>query len=176
MISYKTASTQEELEQILALQKANLPNTLSSEVKKNEGFLTVHHNYDLLKRMNDSCPHIIASDGTRVIGYALTMHPKFRNEIEVLKSMFKEIENKRKSFTSFIIMGQVCVDKDYRKQGVFRKLYDKMQEETTKEFDCIVTEVDATNKRSLQAHYANGFKTLSKYKSDGRDWELIYLE
>ena len=81
-----------------------------------------------------------------------------------------DIQNK------YIIMGQVCVDKAYRQQGVFRKLYDKMQEETSKDFDSILTEVDATNIRSLRAHYAIGFKTLTKYKGDGRDWELIYLK
>ena len=176
MIRYKTVSTQEELEQILALQRANLPVSLSSEEKMKEGFLTVHHSFDLLKRMNDSCQHIIAKNGTEVVGYALCMHPKFGGEIEVLKSMFVEIENKKAPFKSFIIMGQVCVDKGYRKQGLFRKLYNKMQEETKKEFDAIVTEVDATNIRSLQAHYTIGFKKLSKYKGDGRDWELIYLK
>ncbi len=176
MIQYKTASTKEELEQILALQKTNLPNSLSSEEKQNEGFVTVHHDFDLLKRMNEACPHIIATQGKKVVGYALCMHPKFGDEIEVLKSMFAEIENISKPFNSFVIMGQVCVDKDYRKQGLFRKLYNKMQEETSKRFDAIVTEVDATNDRSVQAHYAIGFKTLSKYKGDGRDWELIYLE
>ena len=176
MISYKTVSTQEELEQILALQRANLPTSLTSEEKNNEGFLTVHHDFDLLNRMNDCCPHIIAKDRAQVVGYTLCMHPKFSNEIEVLKSMFREMENKKKFFKSFIIMGQVCVDKSFRKQGLFRKLYNKMQEETKKEFDAIVTEVDATNKRSLKAHYAIGFKKLSQYKGDGRDWELIYLK
>lgn len=176
MITYKTSTNSKELNQILALQKANLPSFLSSEEKATDGFLTVHHNFDLLKRMNDVCPHIIAKHSDQVIGYTLCMHPKFKNEIDVLKSMFMEVENSIQPFNSFIIMGQVCVDKSYRKQGVFRKLYGKMQEETSKDYDSIVTEVDATNIRSLQAHYAVGFKTLSKYKADGRDWELIYLQ
>ena len=175
MIQYKTVSTKDELEQILRLQKTNLPTSLSSEEKKKEGFVTVDHDFDLLKLMNEACPHIIATQGTEVVGYTLCMHPKFGDEIEVLKSMFAEIGNISKPFNSFVIMGQVCVDKDYRKQGLFRKLYNKMQEETSKRFDAIITEVDATNQRSLKAHYAIGFKTLSKYKGDGRDWELIYL-
>jgi len=176
MITYKTVTNLKELEQILVLQKANLPSSISSEEKASEGFLTVNHNLDLLKKMNDVCPHIIAKYKEEVIGYALCMHPKFKNEIDVLKSMFMEVENSVKPFISFIIMGQVCVDKYFRKQGVFRNLYGKMQQETSKDFDSIVTEVDATNARSLQAHYGIGFKTLSKYKGDGRDWELIYLQ
>ena len=41
-----------------------------------------------------------------------------------------------------------------------------MQELTKPEFDSIVTDVDITNLRSLQAHYAVGFKTLSKHKAN----------
>lgn len=175
MITYKTASSSEELHQILTLQKANLPVSISSEEKDNEGFLTVHHEFDILKRMNDVCPHIIAVDGKVLAGYTLCMHIKFAEEIEILKPMFSEIENQTTPFKSFVVMGQVCVAKEYRKQGVFRKLYTKMKETISPEFEAIVTEIDATNERSLEAHYAIGFKTLSKHRADDRDWVLIYL-
>ena len=36
-----------------------------------------------------------------------------------------------------------------------------------------VTEVDAKNIRSLNAHYAIGFKHLKSYNSVRQDWELI---
>ena len=39
----------------------------------------------------------------------------------------------------------------------------------------IITEVAITNTRSLQAHYAIGFKKLSTYKTDGSYWDLICL-
>lgn len=175
MLQYKTVSASEELHQILALQKANLPISLSSEEKKQEGFLTVHHEFDILKRMNDVCPHIIAVDKNVLVGYTLCMDPKFGEEIEILKPMFAEIEKIQMPFKTYIIMGQVCVAKEYRKQGVFRKLYTKMKEITSPEYHAIITEVDSENSRSLEAHYAIGFKTLSIYRSDGRDWELIHL-
>jgi hypothetical protein len=72
-------------------------------------------------------------------------------------------------------MDQVCDAKAYTKQGVFRKQYAKMKKTTSPEFDAIVTEGDAANKRSFEAHYAIDFKTLSRYQGDGRDWVLIYL-
>jgi len=190
MISYKTATSTNDLEQILELQKINLPQKISSEEKQKEGFVTVEHNFHLLKQMNDVCPHIIAKDTNRVVGYALSMHPKFGNAIEILKPMFSEInqsikkicitediQNNEENFkNSFIVMGQICIDKLYRKQGIFRNLYTKMQQEISPQFTTIITEVDSLNTRSLQAHYAIGFKTLSKYKADGRNWELIYLK
>ena len=92
MITYTRCTKISELEQILILQKTNLPQSLSENEQQSEGFVTVHHDFDLLKRMNDACPHTIAKDGDKVVGYALSMHPKFGNEIEVLVPMFTEIE------------------------------------------------------------------------------------
>lgn len=183
MITYHRASTVDELHQILALQQENLPTALSEEIQKREGFVTVHHDFDLLKRMNDACPHIIATDGERLVGYTLCMHPKFGDEIEVLRPMFKEIHrlinDPKTSFKlttdNFIVMGQVCIDANYRKQGIFRKLYETMLVEIRPQFESIITEVDQKNARSLKAHYAIGFKLLSRYSSEGHQWELISL-
>ena len=51
MITYTQASTLKELEQILALQQQNLIQNISAEERKNEGFLTVEHDMDILKAM-----------------------------------------------------------------------------------------------------------------------------
>ena len=175
MIHFKTASTNEELKQILALQQENLPEAISEEEQKLEGFVTVRHTFDLLNRMNDVCAHIIAIYEGKVVGYSLCMHPKFEDEIEVLQPMFTEIKNVVPVGEHFIVMGQICIDKGYRKQGVFRKLYETMLEEIQPGFDSIITEVDLINNRSLQAHFAVGFKLLSRYNSGGQDWALISL-
>jgi len=183
MITYKRASTLAELEQILELQRNNLLTLISSEEKKMEGFLTIQHDFDLLNKMNKVCPHIIAKEDEKVVGYALCMHPKFENEIDLLKPMFKEITKtlqQRKSdnplFNNYIVMGQICIDKSYRKQGIFRKLYANMLQEIQPTFNIIITEVDRKNTRSLEAHYAIGFELLSKYRSGEQDWELISLK
>ena len=183
MIVYTTVTSDQELEQILELQQENLPTAISEETQKTEGFVTVHHSFDLLDPMNKACPHIIAKNGEMVVGYALCMHPKFGDEIEVLRPMFREIgrvinspsTKLRLKKDEFIVMGQVCIHKDFRKQGIFRKLYDHMQKEISPRFKAIITEVDRKNTRSLEAHYAIGFQTLSEYSSDGKDWELITL-
>ena len=176
MISFKTATSQNELEQILALQKANLPMAVSKEEQQAEGFVTVHHDFDILKRMNEACAHTLAKDGEKVVGYALSMHPKFGDEIEVLRPMFKQIRDHLPTDVSYVIMVQICIDKAYRKQGIFRKLYEAMKEHVNPEFEAIITEVDTRNVRSLYAHHAVGFRLLHRYYADGRDWELIILK
>ncbi|UII78060.1 GNAT family N-acetyltransferase [Flagellimonas sp. CMM7] len=175
MITYKQASTINQLEQILALQQQNLPKNLSAKEKEQEGFLTVEHSLGSLKEMNDECPHIIALEHGKVVGYALCMHPKFASLIEVLKPMFHEINRLTQNNCNYMVMGQICVSKEYRGKGVFRGLYSTMKEKLPKGFDTIITEVDAKNKRSLHAHSAVGFIELKRYSSKGKEWSLTLL-
>ena len=52
MIQYSITKTALDLQQILALQKANLPNNLSEAEIQTQGFVTVSHDFDLLADMN----------------------------------------------------------------------------------------------------------------------------
>jgi len=38
----------------------------------------------------------------------------------------------------------------------------------------IITEVDITNTRSINAHRAIGFNTVYSYRSNNQDWEILY--
>ncbi len=173
MIRYTCVSTKEELEQILKLQKANLPTSISIKEKNIEGFVTVKHDMEILSNMNDIVPHILAKDESKVIGYALCMHPKFAERIAILKPLFSKIESLIKKETKYIVMGQICIEKEYRKKGIFRKLYRKMKKSMAPDYSTIITQVDSVNTRSLQAHYTIGFKLLKSYKADNHNWELI---
>ncbi|RLD27242.1 MAG: N-acetyltransferase [Bacteroidetes bacterium] len=173
-IRYKRADSTEELNQILELQSINIPSSISKNELKTQGFVTVHHDFEILKSMNDKCPHIIAKSDKKVVGYALCMLKEFKEKIEVLKPMFKHIDNCLKQNDAYIVMGQVCIDKAFRKQGMFRGLYYYMKLQLQAEFDMIVTEVDVANTKSLDAHYAIGFKTIYSYRSTQQDWEILY--
>lgn len=176
-IRYTTAKTSDELLQILALQQANLYRNVSEEEKKGEGFVTVEHSFDLLKDMNEVCPHTIAKFGDEVAGYALSMHPSFGDKIEVLEPLFDLLrqENMLKD-EKFMVMGQVCISKNHRKKGVFRGLYKAMKKHVASEFDLIVTDINAKNTRSLQAHYSVGFMEITTFNSDGVDWVVVSLK
>ena len=123
--------------------------------------------------MNDKEAHIIAKSEGNVVGYTLSMHPYFKQEIEILKPMFNKIDGVLDSEISYLIMGQVCVDKGYRKQGIFRGLYQTMANKLNQKYDLLITEVAANNQRSLQAHYAIGFTDLLVYNADGFTWHLL---
>ncbi|MFS4492464.1 N-acetyltransferase family protein [Maribacter sp. 2308TA10-17] len=171
-ITYSRVSSEDELYQILALQKKNAIDAVSSAEKKNEGFVTVSHSYAILKQMNDACPHVIAKDGDIVVGYALVMLKEFRDEISILSAMFETAEELLGG-KKFLAMGQICISKAYRKRGIFRGMYNFYKEELQDEFDCLLTEVATDNQRSLEAHKSTGFKVLKTQVTDGISWELI---
>ena len=172
-ILYKRASTLDELEQIRTLQLQNSSQNISSEEKLQEGFVTVQHSVALLEQMNYACAHMIAKDNDIVVGFALVMLSSFRNEIEVLIPMFERIDELVPKDKTYVVMGQICVDKNYRKQGVFKGLYHFYKEELYNEFDFLITEVAVINLRSMQAHEAVGFKIIDTYHEDGIEWNII---
>lgn len=176
MIHYKTTTTNEELEQILYLQANNLPQNLTPIEKKEQGFVTVHHTFSLLRKMHNIHPHIIAKDKEKVIGYALSMSKIFRNEIPVLVPMFNEIDKFFKKEKKYILMGQVCIDKNYRGKGVFRGLYNEMKTVFSNSYECIITEIDSANTRSLNAHKTIGFKELLTYQANNQDWIVVFMD
>ncbi|NMH87430.1 GNAT family N-acetyltransferase [Flavivirga algicola] len=176
-IIYKRVETERELLQILEIQRANVKLLLSDEVIKTEGFVSVKHTFDVLKRMNDACPHIIATHKEKVVGYALCMLNAFRNDVPTLIPMFEYmdgiIESKKLSKLHYLIMGQICIDKAYRKQGIFKKMYQYFKDELKSDFDAVVTEVNSKNARSSKAHQAVGFNILDVHTEEGEDWELM---
>jgi len=174
-IIYKRVDLREELNQILELQSVNIPFSISEDESKTEGFVTVHHNFEILKMMNDKCAHIIAKSKDKVIGYTLCMFKEFKEEIEVLRPMFQQIDNCVNSDETYIVMGQICIDKQFRKQGVFRGLYHFMKHEMSSRYNMIITEVDVANTRSINAHFAIGFKALYSYRSNNQNWKILYL-
>lgn len=172
-IIYKRAETTQELHQILELQHANIPSIISEDEKTKEGFVTVHHDFNILKAMNDKCAHIIAKSNDKVIGYALCMLKEFKEDIKVLRPMFQQIDACLNENKTYFVLGQICIDKVFRKLGVFRGMYRFMKQEMASKYDMIITEVDKKNTRSLNAHYAVGFKLLNSYNSSQQDWALI---
>lgn len=178
MIKYQLTTTTKELEEILVLQQKNLPVNISTSEITEQGFVSAQHTQELLTKMHDGHPHVIAKENGKVVGYALCMLQEFRNEIPLLTPMFTQTDeaiNELNEPINYMVMGQVCVDKEYRKRGMFRALYNYMKENISKEYNAIITEVDVKNVRSVNAHKAIGFEVLKEYASNNQNWQLIIL-
>ena len=168
-ISYSRSKNELELQKVLELQKRNTRRVLSSEELRSEGFVTVVHDLDLLKKMHRSCPHILAKKGEEIVGYALAMVSDFRDEIPILVPLFELIDRLLPD-SKYLVMGQICIDKSFRGKGIFSQMYQYYRDQLHNSYDCLVTEVSSGNQRSLQAHLHIGFEHLYTHVENQEEW------
>ena len=183
MLTYTTVSSPDEVQQILALQKANHPSAISAEELADQGFVTVQHRPEVLQRMNNAYPSIIAKDGDRVAGYCLVMLRDFAPFVPELGPLFERLETLHwegrslKNEVPWFVMGQVCVDKPYRGMGAFDGMYQHLRTVCQRDFELVLTSVSERNPRSLRAHYRVGFQTINRFSDDVThdSWHIVAL-
>jgi Acetyltransferase (GNAT) family len=178
MVNLTTVTATDELEEILALQQRNLQQNIDPAEMQTQGFVTLIHDIDVLQKMHSLSPSIIAKDNGKLIGYALVMLTECRNLVPGLEPMFNNFDSlfyKGRSLNEyrFYVMGQVCIEKQYRRTGLFDQLYQKHKEIYSGQFDFIVTEVATRNQRSFRAHQRVGFKTLHLHRDELDEWAVI---
>lgn len=192
------ATSDADLEQILALQAANLRETIGADERREQGFVTLRHDLALLKQMCGSEAHVVAKVcGTgEVAGYALVMLRAFRTRLPLLEPMFARLEgltfrgrplmDAPGSVTGggaggsgawrWYVMGQVCVARAHRGQGLVERMYAEQRRLMSPRYELVVTEIDRANTRSMRAHERAGWVVMDEYTSDGREWVVVGWE
>lgn len=174
MVEARPVASEVELEQILELQQRNLPRNLDDGERAEQGFVTVEHTLDVLRRMHAIVPSIVAKDDQELAGYALVMPVECRSFVPVLDPMFRRLDaNASLEGRRYYVMGQVCVAKPYRGRGVFSALYAAHRENLKSRFDACVTEISVRNSRSLRAHEKAGFEELERYRTATDEWIVV---
>ena len=73
-----------------------------------------------------------------------------------------------------MVVGQVCVDKQYRGQGIFDQVYVTYKNYYLNKYDFAITEIANTNIRSLNAQKRIGFKEIHSYLApDNTEWVVV---
>ncbi|MDX1544003.1 MAG: GNAT family N-acetyltransferase [Christiangramia sp.] len=178
-ICFRLTQSEEDLHKILDLQKQNLKQNLDPDEVMTQGFVTVQHSFEQLKNLHELEPHLIAEKNDELAGYLLAMTRDSENEIPVLKPMFKrfgELQYKNEALEDFnyLVVGQVCVAKDYRGKGILDSCYAAYHEFYKEKYDFAITEIAKDNQRSLKAHLRIGFKIIDSYFDEtGTEWIVI---
>ena len=181
MIEYTTTESEHDLRGIIDLQRRNLPVNLSAEEIASQGFVTVVHDLDVLRKMHAIEPSVIARDKGTVVAYLLAMTAQSKMDVPVLIPMFElfdSLQFRGRSLSSFnyLVVGQVCVDKAYRGQGILDACYKHYQQCFSGKYDLAITEIASSNLRSLKAHRRVGFQTIHEYSApDGERWCIVLL-
>jgi hypothetical protein len=167
-----------DLQQILQLQQENLIRNIDAAEMKSQGFVTLEHSLEVLQQMHALAPSIIIKDDNKVVAYALVELRECRQLMPSLEPMFALLDhlqwkNKPVNDYSFYTMGQICIAKDYRGQGLFEKLYEQHKIIYQPRFDLLVTEISTRNHRSLRAHERVGFQTIHTHRDELDEWAVV---
>lgn len=178
MVSICLAETEADLQGILDLQKENLLQNISETEKNEQGFVRVQHNLELLESLNSIEPHIIAKDGDYVAAYFLAMTKMSRNDVPMLVPMFEQFDElyyqgKKVSEYNYMAVGQVCVSKNYRGQGLFFNCYEAYRKAFEQNYNFAITEISISNARSLKAHQKVGFEVIHTFKDEYETWAIV---
>ena len=128
--------------------------------------------------MNASSSAIIAKDGDKVVGYALVVTKDIRKGHKLIEGLFDAIDaceynGKLLRDVNYVVVGQLCVAKEYRGQDLVQKLYGHFRDSLSSEFTYLVTDVAKANVRSLKAHKKRGFQVINELTYGGFGWDIV---
>ncbi|MFN4144576.1 MAG: GNAT family N-acetyltransferase [Runella sp.] len=178
MIQLTTATTDQDLHQILTLQRQNLYKNTSAEYQTDQGFTTVEHTFEALRQMTDTLPQIIAKENETVVGYALAMPRSLAELVPELRPMFELLDRLMWQDTplyqyQYYVMGQICIAPSQRGKGLFDALYGAHRRQFADMFELCVTEVAVRNTRSMRAHERVGFRAIHQYRDHTDLWNVV---
>lgn len=172
------AETTDHFKQILKLQQVNQRDNLSIEDQSEQGFLYASYSISLLEQMANYSPQLIALHNDKVVGYNLSISLDLVNIMPDLRTMFYAFNHTLYkghllgSYT-YVIGGQVCVEKAYRGYGLFKLMYKEMKNRLSNQYQLCVTDVSQRNTRSLNAHLKTGFEIAGTYPYDDEIWHTV---
>ena len=177
-IELTRVSSPTEIIGIRDLQALNLKQNITAEEAMDQGFLTAAYTIEYLQEMNAVSPSIIAKDGDKVVGYALVTTKDIRKGHDLIEGLFDAIDaceynGKSLRDVSYVVVGQLCVAKEYRGQDLVQKLYGHFRDCLSNEFTYLVTDVAKANVRSLKAHKKRGFQVINELTYGGFGWDIV---
>lgn len=174
----KRADTLAEITGLKKLQTLNLKSNLTTAEIEKEGFVTAEYSISFLEEMNAIESAIIAKDGDEVVAYALVATKALIGKNDLLDDLFNNInsityQGKLMAETNYVLVGQLCVHKNYRGIGLVQQLYQFFKESLHKEYLYCLTDVDENNPRSIKAHLKSGFTILNTFHYSNSNWHIV---
>lgn len=160
----------EDFEQIVILQNKYQASSLSSS-DKTDGFLSGAFSVEQLKSMDEDIGVFVCKDKDLVRGYLCAGSVKYNKGVPIVAAMldcFPHINYQGKTLSTYniAISGPVCIDKDYRGQGLFFSLYHHLTTfllSERPELELYVVFVSTQNQRSINAHKKLGMEIVGQF-------------
>ncbi len=154
-MNFRLAKTP-DINNILALQEKYLITNIP-ESEKSQGFVTTPFTVEHIKfEITQDCVFVAETD-TKIVAYVFVGTWDFFSQWKIFALMAEKLdtlkfENKALDKTTSFQYGPICIDTDYRGQGLFEQLFETMRKTLNKRFSVGVTFINKLNKRSFEAH------------------------
>lgn len=144
------------IEGVLDLQKRYLVSNLTEEEKKS-GFVTTPFSVEQLTYVINNEGLFIAKDNNKIIAYIFAESWDFFSQypiFEYMISLFPKLKFLDFGFSTknSFQYGPICIDKNYRGQGLINSLFEFMRIHVVKKYPLGLTFINKTNISSLKAH------------------------
>lgn len=177
---YRNA-TLADIPQIEQLQKKYHVSFINEEDKKS-GFVTTLFTTEQLTELIEKEDGIsLAVDGDQVVGYAMAGSWQYWSKWPLFQFMIADLENttylgKQLNTENSYQYGPVCIDMDYRGQGVLQELFAYSARQMSKRYPILITFINHVNPRSYAAHTKKvGLDVIKSFTFNGNNYyELGY--
>jgi hypothetical protein len=176
-VTYRRALP-EDVPAILRLQSANHIANLAEEERK-EGFLSAEFTPEQVAAIAEDLGTMLAIVENKIAGFVCAFRREFNHGSSVLARMldcYDHVQFDGKPLSSFnsYIYGPVCIDRDYRRRGLLRGLYEAQKKDLASRFDVGVAFVSRSNPHSLQAHVAGlGMSEVGDFEVQGNSHVIL---
>lgn len=176
-MEYRHAQTR-DYSTILRIQSANFVGNMSEE-EQEDGFLSAEFSPEQIEQMAEDLGIMVAADSGSVVGYLCAFRREFEHGSPVLAKMLESydrvrFEGKALSAYKSYLYGPVCIDRNHRRRGLLRGLYEAQKKDLAGQFEVGVAFVARSNDHSLQAHVAGlGMSEAGDFEANGKVYVIL---
>ena len=149
--------TNEHIDQIRKLNDKSLITHLSHKQKK-DGFIRIEYSMDDLHKIIDNREIVVATEQNKLIGYYLIGRQSGAAALH-----YQRIKANNLTKIPFHKIGygcQVCIEREYRKNGLFKAMLDKLTLANRDKYSHLLCSVSESNIASFKTHIFNDWRLL----------------
>lgn len=168
-----------DIEGVLNLQEKYLVTNLTDE-QKIDGFVTTPFNHDLLIGVIKNRGLFVAKNiENKIIAYVFAESWNFFSRYPIFEYMISlmpdlKFENYVFNTTNSFQYGPVCIDKNYRGNGLLIHLFEFMRENVVKKYPLSLTFINKINQPSMKAHTKKlGWTAISEFQFNDNQYIIL---
>lgn len=165
-----------DIDGILSLQKKNLYSNLT-EIERKNGFVTTPFTVNQIEEIiKENGIFIAENENDLIIAYAFAGSWKYFEQWEIFNFMvsrFPKLSFNTKKITTenSFQYGPVCIDKNYRGNGLLNLIFEEMRIEFYKKYPISITFINKVNAISEKAHTKKlGWEIIDEFEFNNNNY------